>query len=220
MVKQVLSKRVLPILFLILAALPGLSKNFFTLSEQILTQAEKKYGPGARSQLLAWEQLVRKDNSATDTEKLKKVNIFFNRMKFIDDTLHWKKEDYWATPMEFLASGGGDCEDFSIAKYFTLKALGVNEEKINMTYVKAVKLNQAHMVLTYYAYPGAEPMVLDNLINEIKPASQRPDLLPVYSFNGSGLWLAKQRGRGKQVGSSERIKSWQGLLERMEDSLN
>jgi hypothetical protein len=88
-----------------------------------------------------------------------------------------------------------------------------------MTYVKAWKLNQAHMVLTYYATPGAEPLVLDNLVNTIEPASKRPDLIPVYSFNGSGLWLSKERGRGNLVGKSDRLKLWNNLLERMPDSL-
>ncbi|MGI9537482.1 MAG: transglutaminase-like cysteine peptidase, partial [Desulfocapsaceae bacterium] len=122
--------------------------------------------------------------------------------------------------VEFLAQNGGDCEDFSIAKYFTLKKLGVDETKLNLTYAKAVELNQAHMVVTYYGQPEAEPLILDNLIDEIKPASLRPDLLPVFSFNGIGLWLAKERGRGKLVGNSSRYKHWQDLLGRMPEGLN
>jgi predicted transglutaminase-like cysteine proteinase len=208
------------LLFLFFFSLPGLALNLFSLSEQTLAAAEKKYGAQARSQLLAWEQLVREDKSTTDTEKLEKVNAFFNEMKFVDDSRHWQQEDYWATPVEFLASGGGDCEDFSIAKYFTLKALGIDEKKLSLTYVKAIELDQAHMVLTYYPTPAADPLVLDNLVQEIKPASKRPDLLPVYSFNGSGLWLAKERGRGKQVGSSKQINQWQNLLERIENPIN
>ena len=87
---------------------------------------------------------------STDLEKLEKVNRFFNQVNFVSDAIHWQKKDYWATPIEFLASDGGDCEDFALAKYFTLKMLGVPEKKLNLTYVKAWKLNQSHMVLTYY----------------------------------------------------------------------
>lgn len=141
-------------------------------------------------------------------------------MQFIDDIIHWKKNDYWATPVEFLSTGGGDCEDFSLAKYFTLKALGVEEKKLNMTYVKALQLNQAHMVVTYYATPGGVPLVLDNLIPTVKLATARKDLLPVYSFNGLGLWLAKSRGKGQKVGSSDRLKRWTNLLNRMPAGLN
>ncbi len=191
------------------------NKNDFRLGQDILVNAERQYGPDARQRLLEWEKLIREDNSTGDMEKLEKVNRFFNQLLFIDDILHWKKEDYWATPIEFLVSQGGDCEDFSLAKYFTLLALGVDEKKLNLTYVKALKLNQAHMVMTYFTKPGADPLVLDNLIGVIKPASQRKDLYPVYSFNGSGLWLAKERGRGKLVGSSERLKRWQDVLKKM-----
>jgi predicted transglutaminase-like cysteine proteinase len=98
--------------------------------------------------------------------------------------------------------------------------MGVQESKLNLTYVKALSLNQAHMVLTYYEKPGAEPLVLDNLVGDIKPASKRTDLLPVYSFNGSGLWIAKQRGRGQLVGKSDRLSRWQELLDRMPQGLN
>ena len=168
---------------------------------------------------MAWQQFIREDRSATEGEKLERVNRFFNRLTFVSDVIHWRKKDYWATPVEFLASNGGDCEDFALAKYFTLKVLGVPEEKMNLTYVKAWKLNQSHMVVTYYATQGAEPLVLDNLIDQIQSGSRRTDLLPVYSFNGSGLWLAQERGRGNLVGKSGRLRLWNELLERMPDSL-
>lgn len=191
----------------------------FRLDESVLAAAEKKYGISARHRLNEWVELVRNDESATDMEKLIKVNNFFNKLDFVDDALHWGKQDYWATPVEFLASNGGDCEDFSLAKYFTLKAMGVNEKRLNMTYVKALNLDQAHMVLTYFEVPGEEPLVLDNLIGDIKPATQRTDLLPVYSFNGNGLWIAKMRGRGELVGKSDRLGRWKELLTRMPQGL-
>jgi predicted transglutaminase-like cysteine proteinase len=206
-------------LILLAAAVPVLTRGTFTLDEQTLSEAEKEYGPDARKRLDTWVKLIREDQSTTDMEKLEKVNSFFNQLQFVDDIIHWKQKDYWATPIEMLASDGGDCEDFSIGKYFTLKVMGVSEQKLNMTYVKALRLNQAHMVITYYEKPGAEPLVLDNLNKLIKPASQRKDLLPVYSFNGTSLWIAKQRGKGKMVGSSDRLGQWKNLLKRMPKGL-
>lgn len=207
--------------FLIVAcySLISAGDTSFTLSHELLVGITRQYGESARGRLLSWQTLIQEDTSTSDREKLEKVNRFFNRMKFVSDKKHWKKSDYWATPVEFLATSGGDCEDFSLAKYFTLKAMGVDEEKLNLTYVKALRFNQAHMVVTYYASPQAEPLVLDNLVGEIRPASTRTDLLPVYSFNGTGLWLAKARGRGEQVGGSDRIKRWQDLLARMPEGL-
>ena len=71
------------------------------------------------------------------------------------------------------------------------------------------------MVLTYHPNPDAIPLVLDNLDPEIKPANERNDLIPVYSFNGDGLWLAKERNSGRSVGSSGRISLWTQMNARM-----
>ncbi|QQG64394.1 transglutaminase-like cysteine peptidase [Desulfobulbus oligotrophicus] len=204
------------LLFLILIVLvpPVLTDESFFIPEQTLQRMEQQFGKEARTRLLAWQHLIRTTVDSEQT-KLERVNRFMNTNAFIADTDHWQQEDYWATPIEFIASRGGDCEDFAIAKFFTLLKMGVDEHRLALTYVKAVHLNQAHMVLTYYPVPGAEPLVLDNLIDAIKPSSQRTDLVPVYSLNGSGLWLAKQRGKGKQIGNNNRLKRWRELLDRI-----
>ncbi len=205
---------------LVLTALPVLTDETLILGEDLLRTMEKRYGAEARQRLLDWQDLLQKGKQDDELVKIDKVNRFFNTMAFVDDRVHWQAEDYWATPVEFLASKGGDCEDFAIAKYFSLINLGIDENKLTLTYVKALRLNQAHMVLSYYPRPQAEPLILDNLIDAIKPSSQRTDLQPVYSLNGSGLWLAKQRGRGKMVGDSSRLSRWQDLLARMTDEFH
>lgn len=181
------------------------------LSDKLLNKILDIYGTEAKDRLLEWQSVVYDNKTAEEEEKLEIVNTFFNKSKFVNDIDHWNVEDYWATPVEFLSTDGGDCEDFSIAKYFTLREMGVPVEKMRIMYVKAVELNQAHMVLTYYPTPDAEPVILDNLINEIELASSRDDLVPVYSFNADGLWLAKERGKGLRVGGSDRIQMWQDL---------
>jgi predicted transglutaminase-like cysteine proteinase len=185
------------------------------ISPEALAQIEKTYGADARKRVEMWQKLIATQGAANEADKLNYVNMFINQVEFVDDIIHWHKADHWATPVETLETNGGDCEDFAIAKYMTLMAMGVSEEKLRLTYVKALRLNQAHMVLTYLATPASEPLVLDNLIPTIKPASQRPDLLPVYSLNGSGLFLAKARGAGERVGGSERVGLWTDLVNRM-----
>jgi len=204
---------------LVIAA-PVITGTIFRFDKDFLKKAEEKCGKEAPVRFTAWEELINNDKSSSDQEKLQKVNHFFNsRILFVSDIDLWGVQDYWAAPLEFLCKKAGDCEDFAIAKYFTLKAMGVAEEKLNIAYVKAIQLNIAHMVLTYYSEPGAEPLVLDNLIDSIDPASRRTDLMPVFSFNGSGLWTAKQRGQGKLAGSSsDRLKPWQGLLQKMSEN--
>ncbi|KGM07276.1 hypothetical protein LP43_0886 [Methylophaga thiooxydans] len=164
----------------------------------------------------AWKQLIDSGQNWSDMRRLKATNDFVNQFTFVDDIDHWQQEDYWATPLQTLVTRGGDCEDFSIAKYFTLTSMGMDEDKLRLTYVKALSLNQAHMVVSYYDNPKVTPLVLDNLNTQILPATQRDDLYPVYSFNGKGLWLNKKQQSDQFVDSSERISLWQKLLKSMD----
>lgn len=188
------------------------------LSKAEIAKLGQKYGSAAQLRLEKWQELFVKLAPLDEKSKLEEVNNFFNQVRFIDDIIHWKKKDYWATPVEFLISNGGDCEDFSIAKYYTLKELGVPVKKMNIAYVKALSFNQAHMVLTYYSNPKSVPLVLDNINKKILPASKRPDLAHVYSFNGDNLWLSKMGRRTTLVGTSDRLKPWVRLQSRIESN--
>lgn len=175
----------------------------------------QQHGGIARTRLEGWRSLIDAARELSDLEKLQRVNEFFNQVTFINDIDHWGVEDYWATPTQLLTSNGGDCEDFSIAKYFTLRQMGIPADHLRLTYVKALKLNQAHMVLTYFKTPGVDPLVLDNLVDGIEKASNRDDLLPVYSFNAEGLWLARERGNEQHIGKPERLSRWQEVVARI-----
>jgi len=185
------------------------------ISSEALQRVEEQYGAEARQRVQDWRYLIEQEKASSEPDKLGRVNDFFNQLVFEDDDIHWHQADYWATPMETLATNGGDCEDFSIAKYFTLSELGVAEQCMRLTYVKALSLNKAHMVLTYQCRQEDPPLVLDNLNRQILPGEQREDLLPVYSFNAKGLWIAKQRGLGQQVGGIEKLSLWTELLQKM-----
>ncbi|WPN48706.1 MULTISPECIES: cysteine protease LapG [unclassified Pseudomonas] len=185
---------------------------------QILRSVEKRYGPlgPARGRIEAWGQMLQGERGAPEREQLTAVNRFFNQqLTFQDDTRIWHQTDYWATPVEALNKGAADCEDYALAKYFSLRQLGVPSEKLRITYVKALNQNQAHMVLTYYSSPTSEPLVLDNLIGEIRPASQRKDLLPVYAFNAEGLYLPGKNG-GQRSSDSKKLSRWQDVLKKMQ----
>ncbi|CEK11141.1 transglutaminase-like cysteine peptidase [Legionella hackeliae] len=190
------------------------AQNSSSISIEQIDEAQQRYTGDIARRFAAWKKLILTYQNKAITNKLKVTNDFFNQFTFQYDDA--QGHDYWKTPEELIASGVGDCEDFSIAKYFTLLALGVPMSSLRITYVKSLQLNRAHMVLAYYPTPEAEPLVLDNLISRILPASQRPDLTPVYSFNGRGLWLAKQRGRDKLLGDSNRLSKWQNLIQRMQ----
>ncbi|WP_374088678.1 transglutaminase-like cysteine peptidase [Methylomicrobium lacus] len=185
------------------------------ISSEELQAIEARYGVKARERVQSWRHAIADNQSQPVAEKLNIANRWFNRLKFEDDSVHWHSEDYWATPIETLATNGGDCEDFSIGKYFTLKELGIDDQCLRLTYVKSLTLNQPHMVLNYQCDGGATSLVLDNIVPEIMPSVDRSDLVPVYSFNAGGLWLAKQQGMGQQVGGSERLSLWTELLGRI-----
>lgn len=203
-------------LLLGLALLGGLRADWDF--SQISRKAQALYGPlGAGQQRIdAWQQLLATKKQLSDVERLEVVNQFFNRqLRYEEDIDLWHEVDYWATPIQSLIKGAGDCEDYAIAKYFSLRRLGIPADKLRITYVKALRQNRAHMVLTYYSSPDAMPLVLDSLIDAIKPASQRTDLLPVYAFNGEGLWLTGAAGN-KKVGDTKRLSRWQDLLKKMQ----
>ncbi|HEX6692398.1 MAG TPA: transglutaminase-like cysteine peptidase [Burkholderiales bacterium] len=184
------------------------------VSERLIEAYGKRFGAPATERLHAWKRYARARGAAPGSERdlLDEVNRVLNRIAFVEDDKHWGAEDYWATPAESVASNGADCEDYTIAKYFLLKELGVPIAKLRLTYVKSVKLNQAHMVLAYYSRPDAEPLVLDNLEDRVQPASQRTDLIPVYSFNDEEVWV-EMRGRS---GSPTQIRNWSALIARLE----
>ena len=171
-----------------------------------------------RARVLTWQRMLEAGRSGSDEEKLEQVNRHFNTLGFASDAEQWGRQDYWATPMEFLYRGAGDCEDFAVAKYISLRQLGVSIERLRLVYAFAAKRNEAHMVLAYFEAPQADPLILDNLVSDIRPASRRRDLSPVYSFNDSGLWLTRKDGKSYRVGNSSRLAAWRELKERIREA--
>lgn len=190
--------------------------------DRMVLLASQRYGDAGASSVTAWRNLLTTTTGQSDSVKLKRVNDFFNRRtRFRDDRDIWGIEDYWASPLEVLGRAEGDCEDFAIAKYMTLKLMGVSSDKMRLAYVKArlggpqSTIVQAHMVLSYYPAPEDEPLILDNLISDIRPASRRPDLTTVFGFNTEGLWVGSATPRAGA--SPQRLSKWQAVLVRMRE---
>ena len=195
---------------------PALAFDFDRLQQQL----QNRFGMARTSALKEWQQAQGASTKAKESDKLKRINDFFNRaILFEDDQSIWNQSDYWATPLETMGQGRGDCEDFAIAKYFSLRDAGVPTGKLRLVYVKA-RINgpggpslQAHMVLAYYPAPNAEPLVLDNLVPEMKPASQRGDLQPMFSFNSEAIWTGVAENSKKGAGTGQ-LSRWEDLLRR------
>jgi predicted transglutaminase-like cysteine proteinase len=200
----------------LLAALMALSLAPLAWDVERMSRAAQRLGPQAVQGVRALQPLLTSLAEADDAARLDGVNRFFNRrIAFRDDLQVWHVEDYWASPLETLQQGMGDCEDFAIAKYFSLLASGIAASQLRLVYVR-LQLggsggpSQAHMVLAYYANAQAEPLILDNLITDIRPASRRPDLTPVFSFNSEGLWQGN--GSQRMGDAAERLSPWREVL--------
>lgn len=196
----------------------GLSASNY---DELLAHAVQRWGPGVAPRFAAWRALLASLMGAGDMERLKRINDFVNRQtQFGEDITIWGQLDYWATPLESMGKGAGDCEDFVIYKYFSLREVGVAHEKLRLVYVRAKTGSsdnaplQAHMVLAYYAQPESEPLILDNLVGDIRPASRRPDLLPVFSFNSEGVFSGVSGKETTPAAGTGRLSVWEDLLHR------
>lgn len=191
-----------------------------SITPGLIAQRERQFGRGVRERLEGWQGFVRQTapgesaGQPGDGRSLRAVNQFFNRIPSVTDLAHWRVEDYWATPSESLASNGADCEDYAIAKYFTLKELGVPIARLRLVYAKTWQSRDAHMVLAYYADPRADPLILDNLQGSIQSASDRPDLIPVYTFNDEDL-LWPQAGAPTVRLAATSNRKWKDVLDKL-----
>ncbi len=188
--------------------------------ERMRSLALQRYGADTAQMVDDWYAAINAMKSLPEQDRLKVANDFFNqRIRWVQDPEAWHQQDYWATPLETMGKRMGDCEDFAIAKYATLILAGIDVNKLRITYVKAQvggpnsKVNAAHMVLAYYPTPSAVPLILDNLITDIFPATKRTDLTPVYGFNSKGLWVGGQAAPAT-TDPGAKLSRWRDLLQR------
>ncbi len=209
-------KRALVILGALLAVVtPGSQHAGPLINDDMLAHLKNRYSNEAYERGIAVNRLLEHLEGSDVRTQLTEVNRFFNRFQYREDDVHWGQQDYWATPTEFIGTQQGDCEDFVIAKYFALRKLGVPDDRLYLTYAKELRRNIAHMVLSYFETPGSVPLILDNYNPEILRATERQDLLPVYSFNARSLFLTNaSAGLGRSL-PTDKIKNskWRKLLE-------
>lgn len=185
------------------------------------TMQQRFPSAGANQRLKQWQQLLLAIKSKDEKQQIIEVNNFFHQsFSYKTDQELYGQNDYWATPVEFFGHGLGDCEDWVIAQYVSLRQLGVADEKLRLIYVRASiggphsSVSEAHMVLGYYATPNAQPLILDSLISDVLPAAERTDLKPVFSFNAEGLWAGQGSQRAK-TSPTARLSPWRDALQKM-----
>lgn len=160
-----------------------------------------RFGYEARSAssnpvLVQWKENLKQFKNQPVEKMAAEVNDMVNRVRYVSDSRNWGKSDYWETPTEFF-SKGGDCEDFAIAKYASLRVLGVPDEHMRLVVVKDLQKNIPHAILIVYTESG--PMVLDNQIKQMRRADTISHYKPIFSINRTAWWLHMSRGSSTQI---------------------
>ncbi len=159
----------------------------FTKWSGMFERFDKELKNGKNNQALqTWRTKLSAFQNSSLKDMAAQVNDLANEVRYIEDSENWGKSDYWATPVEFLTRGG-DCEDFAIAKYTALRALGVPEDRLRVAIVHDTLKDIAHSVLIVYTESG--PYLLDNQVKTLIDAQDSGRYRPIYSINRTAWWL-------------------------------
>jgi len=132
-----------------------------------------------------WRKIITSAKGLSRQGKLAAVNNFFNRWPYKLDPEIYGLSEYWATPREFMTRSG-DCEDYSIAKYFALRKLGFSKDEMRVVILMDEIRGIGHAVLTIYE--GNDILILDSLSNLILSHSLYKHYVPQYSMNETTRW--------------------------------
>ena len=161
--------------------------------ERSLRLAEEACGAGKRSacRLKDWQEYLGDIAANSEREQLQLVNRYVNSAAYIPDPRNWERRDYWEIPLELFARGG-DCEDYVIAKYLSLRQLGVAAERMRIVVLQDLRRREDHAVLTVDSGDGL--MVLDNNYRQVRTWDElRSEYVPYYSLNENSVWMHRAR---------------------------
>lgn len=164
--------------------------NLKTLTQWLNVMEEHKknpiFVPGSKlNASTTWDTLKISLEKMPPLEQIKAVNSFWNKWPYRQDKDVYGKEDYWAAPYLFRKNSG-DCEDYCIAKYFTLRELGYSPEQLRIVIVMEKIRNIAHAVLVVFINDDA--YVLDNLTSSVLSHTRSRNYAPQYSVNEQYRW--------------------------------
>ncbi len=205
------------LIILIFIGIISLNAKSITLTQEEIKEINNSPNKKAiQLRLIKYIDLKKKIKNFDLERKLNYVNTFYNKILPVNDATKYEADDYWATPKEFLIQGKGDCEDYAISKYFTLKEAGISKDKLFLSVVKVKGVANYHMVLTYLENKKAIPLILDNLSFKVLPFTKRGDLEPNFLFNEKEAYLIKNNRLDKKININwGRVDKWKLLLYRV-----
>jgi len=180
-----------------------------------MEQIAVKYGETATKRFGSLKKLMGETKGLTEVERLVCVNNFFNQVPYQSDQKCWGKSDYWATPIEMLGVGKADCEDYAIAKFFTLLEMGIPQEKLYLTYALTDNAKNRHMVLAYYTDAFSVPLILDNAALTIEPEAVHKNYIPLYRFNLERFVSFDHGFEHKRPIDLKKLENWEGIIKRL-----
>ena len=187
------------------APAPADGVKFRPWAESLFLEIARQYGQPAADRMRRLHDLVVENGEAPVATRLRVANDAINGLPWIADRDKYDQEDYWATPLETIATFGGDCEDMAIAKFMMLRLMGVPAERLRLAYARVKATGESHMVLVYLEAPGGSAdgpraLVLDTLDPKIRPGTERRDLLAVYLVDAErNITLIEDDGRNRSV---------------------
>jgi len=179
-------------------------------TEDLYQYLGKTYDADVEKRARYLQKIILTDESVTEQQMITDVNNFFNQVQWVSDSLHWGVKDYWQTPLETLIEFKGDCEDIAIAKYTSLRVMGVPDRKLSLVYSYTNGL--PHMVLAYYESFDSNPYILDSFNKNILRGDERSDIVSIYEFNSTTVWLTDKhfnklgKGRPEHLALEDELK--------------
>jgi len=146
-----------------------------------------------------YERFLNSIKDKSRETKIQMVNFYINQIVSKYDANNYNADEYWATPFEFFSNIGGDCEDYVIAKMYTLKKLGISSKDMYMNVVKERFIGGDHMVLNLHVDKKSPQIVLDNLSTKVLSIDKRVDLKSVFMFNKYGFYILENFKDLKQI---------------------
>ncbi|WP_339861641.1 transglutaminase-like cysteine peptidase [Paremcibacter congregatus] len=139
-----------------------------------------------KCQVTKWHSLLNSLEDRSPDQQITEINLYMNKAPYITDMRNWGVPDYWATLRQFFRKDG-DCEDYAIAKYLSLKELGFDVDAMRIVVVQDTNLDVPHAVLVVSV--GDTRLVLDNQISYVVKEKAVLHYKPLYSINENAWWL-------------------------------
>jgi len=154
-------------------------------AEQALEGEQCQIEGGSWCVLQRWRAYLDTLRNKSPAEQISAINAYVNQVPYISDQRNYHLIDYWATPRQFF-SRGGDCEDYVIVKYLSLRALGWPRDKMRLAVVMDKLKRQAHAILVVYL--DDRILILDNQNKRIVENTATRRYRPIYSINEKHWW--------------------------------